>query len=94
MVTCARFSCPMQLTAPILSLAMHAQSGDSQWVEKLAFWLHSDLRRVEERLVTIDTELSALPALTQINSSGSIGFKTSFQQGGGGNTMVLSLRKI
>ncbi len=70
----------MQLTAPILSLAMHAQSGDSQWVEKLAFWLHSDLRRVEERLVTIDTELSALPALTQINSSGSIGFKTSFQQ--------------
>jgi signal transduction histidine kinase len=72
----------MKLAVPFLSLSLLAQSGDPQWVEKLAFWLHSDLRRVEEQLVTIDTELNTLPALTQINSSGSIGFKTNFQQEG------------
>jgi signal transduction histidine kinase len=72
----------MKLSVSFISLALLAQSGDSQWVEKLASWWHSDLRQAEERLLTLNAELSTLPPLTQINSSGSIGFKTNFQQDG------------
>lgn len=68
----------MKLSAPILSLAMLAQSSDSQWVERLAFWMHGDLRSTTQRIAAIDETLRALPELTQINSSGSIGFKTAF----------------
>jgi signal transduction histidine kinase len=68
----------MKLSVAILSSTLLAQSGDSHWVERLAFWMRSDLLAMESRLLAIDSQLKTLPALTQINSAGSIGFKTDF----------------
>ena len=68
----------MKLSAPFLALVMLAQSGDSQWVERLAFWRRADLRAASGRMAAIDETLRTLPELTQINSSASIGFKTAF----------------
>lgn len=68
----------MKLSVAILSSALLAQSGDSQWIERLAFWMRSDLLAMESRLQAIDSQLKTLPPLTQINSAGSIGFKTDF----------------
>jgi len=68
----------MKLSVAILSSTLLAQSGDSHWVERLAFWTRSDLLAMESRLLDIDSQLKNLPALTQINSAGSIGFKTDF----------------
>ena len=57
---------------------MLAQSGDSQWAGRLAFWMRSDLHNTSQRIATISETLGALPELTQINSSASIGFKTAY----------------
>lgn len=68
----------MKLPLVILSSTLIAQAGDSQWVERLAFWTRTELLGIETRLKEIDSKLSRLPVLTQINSAGSIGFKTDF----------------
>ena len=68
----------MKLIPSILSLLLLAQSGDSRWVETLAFWVRSDLHRLDQRTAEIDATLHTLPELTPINSSPSIGFKTEF----------------
>jgi signal transduction histidine kinase len=68
----------MKFSAPLFALAMLAQSSDSQWAERLAFWLHADLRRTAERLTVIDETLRTLPEFTQINSGGTSGFKTAY----------------
>ena len=68
----------MKISTPFFALVMLAQSGDSQWVGRLAFWMRSDLRNTSQRIATIDETLGALPELTQVNSSASIGFKTAY----------------
>lgn len=72
------FEAFMKLSTPVLALALLAQSNDSQWVERLAFWQRGQLRSTTQRIAAIDDQLHSLPEFTQINSSGSIGFKTAF----------------
>ncbi|WP_395751227.1 sensor histidine kinase [Prosthecobacter sp.] len=68
----------MKFYASFFAFAMLAQSSDSQWAERLAFWLHADLRRTEQRIAVIDDTLRTLPEFTQINSGGTAGFKTAY----------------
>lgn len=70
----------MKSAAAALFLILIAQGGDSRWVERLAFWVRADVRRIEQRTSEIDTALKALPEMAQINSSSSIGFKTALDQ--------------
>lgn len=66
----------MKLSALVLSLFLLAQGGQPPWAERLAFWMHPDLRDAVQRITAVDQLLATLPELTQINSSTSIGFKT------------------
>lgn len=68
----------MKSLIAIASSLLLAQADDSRWVERLAFWMQPELLGIESRLRDIDSKLNSLPALTQINSASSIGFKTDF----------------
>lgn len=68
----------MKISLAILSCVLMAQAGDPPWIEKLAFWTRQERIEIENQLSSIDSKLTQLPILTQINSAGSIGFKTDF----------------
>ena len=63
--------------AIIATTAVLAQSGDSSWLQSLAFWSRAELRSLTQRLDAIDTELQTLPAPAMINSGSRTGFQTS-----------------
>ncbi|MBX7207300.1 MAG: hypothetical protein K1X78_03220 [Verrucomicrobiaceae bacterium] len=60
----------------ILALSLLAQSSDTAWVERLAFWSGGELRQQRARLQQIETELATLPAPAMINSGNRTGFQT------------------
>lgn len=64
---------------PVLSAAAFFADGMAAgWAETLSFWSWRELRRLDERLAELDTELSVLAAPAMVNSNVRAGLKTGY----------------